>query len=86
MYVSVVLFPLGFDRRVLLMRFYGSEQSTQLMVREGEILTERWRGLKTYGVNRDERGVKKSVQKICVRYRSSERMERKTHRGVNRGA
>lgn len=39
--VFFCVFPHGSDRRVVLMRFYGSEQPAELMVLEGEILIER---------------------------------------------
>lgn len=55
------VFPLGSDSRVVLMRFYRSEQSAQLMVLEVEILIERWKelahmeGTKTRGESRRPR-------------------------------
>lgn len=38
--VFLCVFSLGSDRRVVLMGFYGRQQSAQLIVPEGEILIE----------------------------------------------
>lgn len=73
------VFPLGFDRRVVLMRFCRSEQSAQLMVLEVEILMEQWKELKhVEGTKTREESKRPRTAEIWVRNRSSERMERIT--------
>lgn len=65
-FVFLCVFPLDSDRRVVLIRFYGSEQSAQLMVLEGVILSERGKEAKQMdetkirGESRRQRTAKKS--------------------------
>lgn len=73
-FVFLCVFPLDSDRRVVLIRFYGSEQSAQLMVLEGVILSERGKEAKQMDETKIRVTEAAHSKKIWMRCRSRERM------------